>query len=598
MNFSLLNDEPVHGDSVDEDVLGTARAAQGLAALVQASRAATPFTIAIDADWGMGKSSLMHQIEELLSADRGTECVWFNAWTADGTDALEGLIKSVFQQFDRNLLRRVWYRTSRRGWLVSSLRLAVTVLAGVLRVDRIVDELWERMAADASARNEIRGLISNAATEWVAAPGSWNQRRLLVVFVDDLDRCSDETILAVCEAIKVYLDVPGLAFVLGCDQSRIAAVAEASGRALSADYLQKIVQVNYRIPPIDPDQAIQLVRAYAARSGTTGLLTPPLAALLAERMGRNPRRIKRLINSFVMEYHLDVGWQQFGAEGLLRSVLLQHLYPDFHRSLVRPGGPDLVAEFVTYYEVRGLVRRGGGALDPAPAARLAQLKERLDLWLPEEWPAVLEQLERALPREYPLLAADRGFVRLLLDLDQLPDSAALLGWLRRTTPLPAPVSQGGPPPPSVFGRLPDPGQPPTPAPDWERPPVPAGAPPPLNLSGARVLWVDDVPANNAQLVRQLRSFGAEVLQVESTAEALARLSWRPDVVITDMKRGNDRRAGIDGTVAIRARGFTGPVILYSESRNLTLVAEAEEAGATPLRSPTAIVDLIEEQMAH
>ncbi|MFD0569294.1 P-loop NTPase fold protein [Kitasatospora gansuensis] len=535
MNFSLLNDEPVH-DIGGEDVLGTFRAARELARLIQASREATPFTIAIDADWGMGKSSLMHRIEAELGVDRTVECVWFNAWTADGTDALEGVIKSVLQRFDRNLLRRVWYRTGRRGPLLAALRLGVTLLAGVFRVDRMVDELWERMAADAAARNQIRELISKSATEWAAAPGSWDRRRLLVVFVDDLDRCSDATILAVCEAIKVYLDVPGLAFVLGCDQRRIADVAEATGRALSADYLQKIVQVNYRMPPIDPLQARRLVESYAQRSGTAGLLTPPLAALLAERMGRNPRRIKRLINSFVMEYHLDAGWQQFGAEGLLRSVLLQHLYPDFHRALVEPGSPDLVAEFVAYYELRGLVRRGGEELDPAQAAGLTALAERLDLPLPDTWPVVLERLERALPPEYPVLAADRGFVRLILDLEQLPNAAALLGWLRRTVPLPVPLEAR--PQASVYGGT---------------PPQSVGAPA-LNLSGARVLWVDDVPTNNDRLAEQLRRSGAEVRQVKSTAEALTELAWQPHVVITDMKRGSEKRAGIDGITAVKARG--------------------------------------------
>lgn len=122
LNFSLLNDEPVH-DIGGEDVLGTFRAARELARLIQASREATPFTIAIDADWGMGKSSLMHRIEAELGVDRTVECVWFNAWTADGTDALEGVIKSVLQRFDRNLLRRVWYRTGRRGPLLAALRL-------------------------------------------------------------------------------------------------------------------------------------------------------------------------------------------------------------------------------------------------------------------------------------------------------------------------------------------------------------------------------------------------------------------------------------------------------------------------------------------
>ena len=40
---------------------------------------------------------------------------------------------------------------------------------------------------------------------------------LLVVFVDDLDHCSPENVAWVLEAIRLYLDAPGLVFVISCD---------------------------------------------------------------------------------------------------------------------------------------------------------------------------------------------------------------------------------------------------------------------------------------------------------------------------------------------------------------------------------------------
>ncbi|MGA5562293.1 P-loop NTPase fold protein [Streptomyces platensis] len=52
--FALLNDEPVAGPGAD--LLGAGRAARRLAGLLVASRASTPFTLAVDAGWGMGKS--------------------------------------------------------------------------------------------------------------------------------------------------------------------------------------------------------------------------------------------------------------------------------------------------------------------------------------------------------------------------------------------------------------------------------------------------------------------------------------------------------------------------------------------------------------
>ena len=40
----------------------------------------------------------------------------------------------------------------------------------------------------------------------------------LIVFVDDLDRCLPEKAVEVLEAIKLFLEVKGVVFVLGMDQ--------------------------------------------------------------------------------------------------------------------------------------------------------------------------------------------------------------------------------------------------------------------------------------------------------------------------------------------------------------------------------------------
>lgn len=48
--LALVNDEPVAAPG--DDVLGTGPAAAQLARLLHASRASTPFTLAVDAGWG------------------------------------------------------------------------------------------------------------------------------------------------------------------------------------------------------------------------------------------------------------------------------------------------------------------------------------------------------------------------------------------------------------------------------------------------------------------------------------------------------------------------------------------------------------------
>ncbi|MEU8998994.1 P-loop NTPase fold protein [Streptomyces caniferus] len=280
--FALLNDEPVAGPG--EDLLGAGRAARQLAGLLVASRASTPITLAVDAGWGMGKSSLMR----LVDAEPAQAPEVHNAWTSQGADALEGLIKSVLMRFDRRVLRRALQRLSERRALLRAVRAVTTIAAGPFGAAGLVDELWRTLSVDSQARNEMRGAIGDLVQEWSQTEG-FLPRRLLVVFIDDLDRCSEETVLAVCEAVKVYLDVPGLAFVIGCDRSALApnGLLRDLSPASSA-FMEKIFQTSYRIPVADQEGVREYIRRCARTVGIDQLLDERLTTMLAERSARNP----------------------------------------------------------------------------------------------------------------------------------------------------------------------------------------------------------------------------------------------------------------------------------------------------------------------
>jgi hypothetical protein len=452
--FSLLNDEPIRGgtavgvstqEAVAEDLLGTGLVAERLAGLIMDSRRAAPFTIAVDGGWGMGKSSLMHRLDAALAGRDGVETVWFNAWTSHGRDVLEGLLKSVLGRFDRSVLRRVLNRAREHRVALRFVYAFCVAVLDVFRAGRAVDDLWRRMQDDAAARNESRRLIKQVAAQW--ALGSAGVHRIMVIFIDDLDRCSDETIRTVCEAVKLYLDVPGLVFVLACDEARLVRAADAreGHRAVDDAYLEKIVQISYRIPPPETAAIHALVSGYAQASGTSALFTPDLVALIAEGAGRNPRRIKRLINSFVM-YQLDPAWRAFDPGAVLRIVMLHNLFADFHRAVSRPGGADLIADFAAFAAARAATQRGG-EYDERIVQDLDALARRWDLPLlkgsghsPSNY---LKLLEATLPMQFPDLAADPVFVSLVRQIHALDSSGELRHRLQRlgaeAAPTPTPI---------------------------------------------------------------------------------------------------------------------------------------------------------------
>jgi len=441
--YVLLNDQPV--DTADGDLLGTRARAEGIAKVLIASREASPFVLLVDAGWGMGKSTLLRQIESQLADPAGAiQKLRFNAWTAQGENALESLIKEVLGRLDPNLVRR-WARDlARRRGLMAFARLGLALVARFLGAGRLIDELWNQLNADARSRNEIRDLIHQMLSDWIKREGKRDPGRALVVFIDDLDRCSDEAVVQVCEAVKLYLDAPGLIFVMACDHSVLDRSVARSARGEAAEghsYLEKIVQVVYRLPPPGEQQIRDLILGYAHSSGTHDLIgDEAISGVLAGRASRNPRKIKRVINSFVLEYRLGKEWREppLSSKLLVTAILLQHLYQPFYDYMVREeSGEDPIGEFLDYMELRERVADPivpksndewwhvtlprifrpyqlsapsvpNGDLKPGTTG-YRQAKEALNL--------ALQQLDVVVHQDFPMLARNNAFVGLLREID-------------------------------------------------------------------------------------------------------------------------------------------------------------------------------------
>ncbi|MBJ7332740.1 MAG: hypothetical protein JHC95_22790, partial [Solirubrobacteraceae bacterium] len=351
--YTLLGDQPYVGA---HDPFGFDEVAVELEQLILRSRKSTPFTLGIEAPWGTGKSSLMGQLQRRLDARRDpagpmVKTVSFNAWVAEGTDVLEGLVKSVLDAMDPSVLRRAL----RNERLMSVLGFAWRLVAAWLRLGSLADAAWDKLSVDAKTRNQINELVSKAMRDWAERAAKENggpsAQRMLVVFIDDLDRCSPENVMKIFEAMKLYLSAPGLVFVIGYDDTIVSeavlARKEYAKQVTGREYVEKVIQIVFRIPRPSGDQTQALVRTLVAQSGTAELLGETECTLLIDRNGRNPRRMKRFLNRFILDYRLDDASGTVRPELLIKLLILESYFPDFTRMMERSDS-DAVAEFLDY----------------------------------------------------------------------------------------------------------------------------------------------------------------------------------------------------------------------------------------------------------
>lgn len=91
----------------------------------------------------------------------------------------------------------------------------------------------------------------------------------VILYIDDLDRCPPDRVVEVLEAVQLLLNTPLFVVILAVDDRYIAraleevysGVLKRRGKPSGIDYLEKIIQIPYRMRPISADNIGQYLRS-------------------------------------------------------------------------------------------------------------------------------------------------------------------------------------------------------------------------------------------------------------------------------------------------------------------------------------------------
>ena len=342
----------------------------------------TPLTVGLFGTWGSGKTSLMSMIKAGIDDARlpAYRTTWFNAWKYNRDETMwRALILSVLDalrprkpdgspasredlseaqqaladdldRLEERLHRTVeWEELGRwtldwaralRGTAEGAAEIALSFVPGaqplvdlLRKAAKAVTGDEQQAVADAFHREvktyrleQLRSLeqfereFQVVVRRHIVEPGG-----RFIIFVDDLDRCLPEKTIEVLEAIKLFLDAPGCVFVLGLDEEAIieAIRARYQGNVKARQYLEKIIQLPFLLPPIEA----------ARMRGFVNSLVPHLpdarcGEVFAQGLPPNPRQVKRTINIFLLVWKLSQQSTQgtIAPVRLAKVVTIQHSY--------------------------------------------------------------------------------------------------------------------------------------------------------------------------------------------------------------------------------------------------------------------------------
>jgi KAP family P-loop domain len=349
-------------------------AAKAIAATVTDAvldNALDPLSLGLSGPWGSGKTTVLELVAADLAARSTPESkivvVRTDPWRYDpAVGAKESIIADVLGELEAELERvtpevKTEAKSALRSiakrvdWSKAIQLAAKTGLA--LQLPRLEDlaELIKEPADNDDEDGAPRGLAGfREEFEQLMGLRELEHVRRVTVLVDDLDRCLSRTVVESLEAVRLFLSVPKMAFVIAADEERVSDAIKAElpewkapleherpgGKdALPPEppsklYLHKIVQTTVPLPALgafdteayllllqvqnrtaDRFTAGQLEELIAACGqlravGKLDELRPPkdtnvqselafahkMTAILYQKLAGNPRRIKRFLN--------------------------------------------------------------------------------------------------------------------------------------------------------------------------------------------------------------------------------------------------------------------------------------------------------------
>ncbi len=382
----IFNDLPLEGD--EEAHFQFEAYAGTFARLIASKHTRTPLTIGIHGDWGSGKTTLMQLIKSRLDETRPAhrkegerlsflsweesaakvfpehfrtcKTVWFNAWKYGREDALlAALIRTIVRTMrsdgflDRVKAEVAGPERPDRNLFTAALDFASQLLSGGLIQFDLTKHQEEspvraQMPFFEQFSEELDRLLAWYVNDLSNLRGEMDERQgVLVVFIDDLDRCLPDKMVQVLEAVKLFLDKPGCVFVLGADRRVVRQAvaahyrrqqADIAARSEYRDYLEKIIQVRFDLPPLRQRDMETYVE-------TLGRGERPLDPTLLTNLGiivsareMNPRHIKTFIN------FIELGWamlqraepetaKELDKTQFIEWQALRIVAPDFCREL-------------------------------------------------------------------------------------------------------------------------------------------------------------------------------------------------------------------------------------------------------------------------
>ena len=284
----VTSDKPFEGDHLNREA--TVKTFANLVTSVE-----SPCVFGVDADWGYGKSTFLRMFDQYL-VNEGIPVVSFNAWEADYfADPLTAISVELSQQLHayggnsyNNIDNRIAEFKKHAGEVLRTRTPAIlaAAIAEIPFIGKPMDatiKAFTELHADGqieayekarAAVIKFRCSLAEVARSVLAPSG----QGVLVVTIDELDRCRPTYAVELLEVAKHLFNVERIVLVLAINRKELAHSVQAlyGDRFDALGYLRRFIDVDFKLP--NPDRSLFISKAIES----AGFQQPLILAVVSE----------------------------------------------------------------------------------------------------------------------------------------------------------------------------------------------------------------------------------------------------------------------------------------------------------------------------
>ena len=375
---SNVVDQPA---KAEEDRLNMKAYADALTAFI--SNAQSPLTIALQGEWGSGKTSLMNALKSSLVDKEGAPYlgVWINTWQyALMSNPEEAILKILTGIVGQVSTKANTSEEERASLFRKVARVGGGVLSDVFKKYSGIDvekgmEKWSvgESASDKSGVEDLKDKIGVLVKKAIENNGG---KRGCLFFIDDLDRIDPPVAVQILELLKNIFDLPDCIFVLAIDYGVVVKGLKPKFGAMTPEnerefrsFFDKIIQLPFSMPVANYSidgfltSSLREIGFIDEKEEKDSKLCEAFTDYALQSVGTNPRSLKRLINYLSLIKLIIVKTKDkqddadFAAwkDVLFALVSLQIQYPKVYEALqVDPDFPNWGEAFEQKWRIPAL----------------------------------------------------------------------------------------------------------------------------------------------------------------------------------------------------------------------------------------------------